>query len=252
MPLQNSSVLPRNLGANATSITQKINTLNWPSILQSLENQGFSTLNSLLSPMECRQLSNFYNMEERFRSRIIMQRYRFGRGEYQYFAYPLPTIVQTLRERIYPQLTSLANRWNKALGIKVVYPDQLHDFLDLCHQSDQTRPTPLLLKYEEGDFNCLHQDLYGELSFPLQVAIVLNEPGQDFSGGEFVLSEQKARSQSQVHVLNLHQGDAVIFAVSHRPVQGVKGIYRVNLKHGISSLHAGQRYCLGIIFHDAA
>ncbi|MDX2214463.1 MAG: 2OG-Fe(II) oxygenase [Oculatellaceae cyanobacterium bins.114] len=187
-----------------------------------------------------------------FRSRIVMEQYRFGQGEYQYFAYPLPTIVQNLRESLYPQLVSLSNRWHEALELKTRFPNESDRFLETCHQAGQTRPTPLLLKYETGDYNCLHQDLYGELTFPLQVAIALSQPGQDFMGGEFVLTEQKPRSQSRVHVLNLQQGDAVIFAVSHRPVQGTRGTYRVNLKHGVSSLHSGQRFCLGIIFHDAA
>ena len=233
-------------------LAARINSLDWSGIFQTLDRQGFSIVNSLLTSTECQQLTSVYPREELFRSRIVMEQYRFGRGEYQYFAYPLPGIVQTLRENIYPQLVPLANSWHEALGVKTSCPSQLHDFLELCHRAGQGRSTPLLLKYQAGDFNCLHQDLYGELTFPLQVAIVLSEPGRDFAGGEFVLTEQKPRSQPRVHVLNLHQGDAVIFAVNHRPVLGTRGKYRVTLKHGVSQLHRGQRYCLGIIFHDAA
>jgi uncharacterized protein len=229
-----------------------INQINWETILTTLDRQGFATINSLLTPTECQTIVQFYPQSECFRSRIDMARYRFGQGEYQYFAYPLPPILQQLREQIYPKLVPLANRWHQALGLETRFPELLDRFLDTCHQAGQTRPTPLLLKYQTGDFNCLHQDLYGPLTFPLQVAIVLNQAGRDFSGGEFVLTEQKARSQSRAHVLNLNQGDAVIFAVSHRPVQGTRGSYRVNMKHGISALHSGDRYCLGVIFHDAA
>jgi uncharacterized protein len=228
-----------------------INRINWENVLTTLDRQGFATINPLLTPTECQAIAQVYSDAALFRSRIVMERYRFGRGEYQYFAYPLPAIVQQLREQIYPQLVPLANRWHQALGLETRFPAQLDQFLDTCHQAGQNRPTPLLLKYGTGDFNCLHQDLYGPLTFPFQVAIVLNQSGRDFSGGEFVLTEQKARSQSRAHVLNLNQGDAVIFAVSHRPVQGTRGIYRVNLRHGISVLHSGERYCLGVIFHDA-
>ncbi|MEP0932292.1 2OG-Fe(II) oxygenase [Leptolyngbya sp. PL-A3] len=180
-----------------------------------------------------------------------MERYRFGKGEYKYFAYPLPPLVQTLRDRLYPHLSPLANRWNEALNTSFRFPNTLPEFLELCHQSGQQRPTPLLLKYKAEDYNCLHQDLYGEMAFPLQVAIALSQPNQDYTGGEFILIEQKPRAQSRAHAITLNQGDAIIFAVHHRPVQGSRGFYRVNLKHGVSTIKSGQRYCLGIIFHDA-
>jgi uncharacterized protein len=246
-----NTIMSNDTVIDTTPIIKKIDAYSWPNILQDLDKQGFSILKSLLTISECEQLELLYGNDILFRSRVNMQRYRFGRGEYQYFTYPLPSIIQSLRVSIYTHLVSLANRWSEALGTNNVFPEQLHDFLDICHQKEQKRPTPLLLKYEIGDFNCLHQDLYGDLSFPMQTAIVLNEPGRDFTGGEFVLSEQKPRSQAQVHVLNLQQGDAVVFAVSHRPVKGSRGISRVNMNHGISSLHSGQRYCLGVIFHDA-
>jgi uncharacterized protein len=240
------------LGIENPSLSNRIKFLTWSDVLENLNHCGFAMITALLTPEECQQVTQLYCNDKLFRSRIIMQRHRFGHGEYKYFSYPLPKIIQTLRENIYPQLVPLANQWKSTLGIKAAFPAQLHNYLDICSQCCQTRPTPLMLKYEAGDFNCLHQDIYGELSFPFQVAIILSEPGQDFSGGEFVLSEQKPRSQSRVHVLNLHQGDAVIFTVRYRPVQGKRGMYRVNLKHGVSSVNSGKRYCLGIIFHDAA
>ncbi|MBD2461154.1 2OG-Fe(II) oxygenase [Oscillatoria sp. FACHB-1407] len=245
-------LLPHDPTTHTSSIAQRVNTIDWLTILQTLDRQGFATLNSLLTVTECQQLAYSYSDDTLFRSRIVMERYRFGHGEYQYFAYPLPSQVQSLRESVYPQLVPLANQWHSILGIETRFPDQLGRFLETCHQAGQIRPTPLLLKYEVGDYNCLHQDLYGELTFPFQVAIALSEPGRDFLGSEFVLTEQKPRSQSRVHVVNLHQGDAVIFAVNHRPVQGTKGFYRATLKHGVSALHSGRRFCLGIIFHDAA
>jgi uncharacterized protein len=233
------------------SIAQRVEALPWQKLRQTLDIQGFVKIGQLLEPEECQQLIDLYRDRQSFRSRIVMERYRFGQGEYQYFDYPLPDIIQSLRETVYAHLFDLANNWNQSLGKEFVFSDTLAAFLETCHTANQLRSTPLLLKYQAGDFNCLHQDLYGEISFPLQIAIVLSKPGQDFFGGEFVLVEQKPRTQSRVHVLPLQQGEAVIFAVSHRPVKGAKGFYRVNMKHGVSVIHSGDRYCLGVIFHDA-
>lgn len=233
------------------SVEERIEAFDWEKNYQFLDNQGFAILNSLLTPDECCQLIQTYSIEDRFRSQIIMERYRFGKGEYKYFTYPLPPLVQTLRDRLYPHVSPLANRWNEALNNPFRFPSTLPEFLATCHQNGQQRPTPLLLKYKAEDYNCLHQDLYGETVFPLQVAIALSQPNQDYTGGEFILVEQKPRSQSRAHAIRLNQGDAIIFAVHNRPVQGTRGFYRVNLKHGVSTIQSGQRYCLGIIFHDA-
>lgn len=233
------------------SFIQRIEALRWEKILQTLYIQGFAKTGQILSSQECHQIINLYGDNIQFRSRVKMQQYRFGQGEYQYFAYPLPAIVQSLRETVYPYLVPVANTWNERLGKAFAFPNTLETFLEICHRAKQVRPTPLLLKYESGDFNCLHQDLYGELTFPLQMAILLSKPGEDFVGGEFVLVEHKPRTQSRVHVVPLHHGEAVIFAVSHRPVRGTRGFYRVDMKHGVSQIHSGQRYCLGMIFHDA-
>jgi hypothetical protein len=208
-------------------------------------------MRALLAPQECRALAATYGMDEVFRSRIVMARHGFGRGEYKYFAYPLPDVVASLRSTLYPPLASIANRWNAALSTDIRYPDEHAAFLDRCHGAGQTRPTPLLLHYGAGDYNCLHQDLYGEQVFPLQVACLLSVPGHEFTGGEFVLTEQRPRQQSRAEVVSLSQGDGVIFPVHHRPVQGTRGMYRATLRHGVSRLHSGQRQTLGIIFHDA-
>ena len=226
-------------------------TLDWPAITQSLDDSGCAHIPQLLTPAECAALAALYPAEALFRSRVVMQRHGFGRGEYKYFDYPLPAAIASLRSALYPQLVPIANRWNQAMGIAVRYPAEHADFLQRCHAAGQLRPTPLMLRYGPGDYNCLHQDLYGEHVFPLQLAILLSEPGHDFSGGEFVLTEQRPRMQSRPEVVPLHQGDAVLFAVQHRPVQGTRGSYRVQLRHGVSRVHSGQRLTVGVIFHDA-
>ena len=236
---------------SADMAVARVNALEWQQIGKNLDEQGSALLQGVLSPGECRALAALYPEESIFRSRVVMGRHGFGRGEYKYFSYPLPGLIQGLRTALYPRLTPVANRWNIAMGIEVRYPERHEDFLQRCHDAGQQRPTPLLLQYGEGDFNCLHQDLYGEHVFPIQVAILLSEPQRDFTGGEFVLTEQRPRMQSRPEVVPLRQGDAVAFAVHHRPVQGTRGTYRVNLRHGVSRLRSGQRHTVGIIFHDA-
>ena len=230
---------------------QSPHSLDWPALTQSLDDSGCAHIPQLLSPAECTALAGLYPNTALFRSRVVMERYSFGRGEYQYFHYPLPESIAHLRSGIYPHLVPVANRWNEAMGIAVRYPVEHSDFLQRCHAAGQLRPTPLLLQYGPGDYNCLHQDLYGEHVFPLQLAVLLSEPGRDFSGGEFVLTEQRPRMQSRPEVVPLRQGDAVLFAVHHRPVQGTRGSYRVQLRHGVSRVRTGQRHTLGVIFHDA-
>lgn len=225
--------------------------LDWDRIAQDLDGYGAAIVRGLLSVDQCQALVAGYDEEMLYRSRVVMARHGFGRGEYRYFRYPLPEPVQALRTAMYPQLAVVANRWNAAMGIGIRYPDRHADFLARCHDAGQLRPTPLVLRYGTGDYNCLHQDLYGEHVFPLQAAILLSQPGRDFTGGEFVLTEQRPRMQSRVEVVPLQQGDAVVFAVHHRPVQGTRGIYRVNLRHGVSRLRSGHRHALGVIFHDA-
>jgi hypothetical protein len=205
-----------------------------------------------MTPAQCAALAGMYADDARFRSRVVMARHGYGRGEYRYFRYPLPAVVAMLREAFYPQLAPIANRWNETMDIVARYPPAHEEFLAQCHAAGQTRPTPLLLQYATGDYNCLHQDLYGEQVFPLQVAILLSAPGLDFEGGEFVLTEQRPRMQSRPEVVPLRQGDAVIFAVHHRPVTGSRGTYRVNLRHGVSRVRRGSRHTLGVIFHDAS
>jgi uncharacterized protein len=223
----------------------------WNRIGAELDAHGCAVVAGLVGRDNCAALAAAYGDESRFRSRVVMGRHGFGRGEYRYFSYPLPPIVQRLRTALYPELAGIANRWNAALGVDTRFPDRHQDFLERCHAAGQTRPTPLLLQYGEGDYNCLHQDLYGEHVFPLQVAILLSEPGRDFTGGEFALTEQRPRMQSRVEVVPLGQGDAVVFPVHHRPVQGSRGPYRVTMRHGVSRLRSGHRHCLGVIFHDA-
>lgn len=229
-----------------------VDPLVWTAIHAALDAYGFATIPRLLAADACKSMASFYPRREHFRSRVVMARHGFGSGEYQYFRYPLPSPVEALRSAIYPHLVPLANRWNETMGIEARYPSSHADFLDRCRIAGQDRPTPLLLQYKTGDYNCLHQDIYGEHVFPLQMAVLLSSPGEDFDGGEFVLTEQRPRMQSRVDVVPLAQGDAVIFAVHQRPVRGARGPYRVNMRHGVSRLRSGYRYTLGIIFHDAS
>ena len=225
--------------------------LDWAAFGDALDREGYAVIPGLLPNATCESLANRYDDEDSFRSRVVMARHNFGRGEYKYFAYPLPNPVAELRTALYPPLAAIANRWNGTMGIETQFPETLDEFRERCHAAGQTRPTPLLLKYEVYDYNCLHQDLYGELVFPLQAAVLLSRPGEDFTGGEFVLTEQRPRMQSRAIVVPLRQGDAVIFPVRQRPVQGAKRPYRVTMRHGVSRLRSGRRFTLGIIFHDA-
>jgi hypothetical protein len=225
--------------------------LDWPRLIADLDARGNAVVERVLSIEQCRQLTAIYAQEQPFRSRVIMSRHGFGRGEYKYFSYPLPAVVAQLRTALYPHLAPIANDWNARLGIDVAYPPAHEAFLKRCHAAGQTLPTPLLLQYEPDDYNCLHQDLYGEHVFPLQIAVLLSAPEADFTGGEFVMTEQRPRMQSRPEVVPLKQGDGVIFAVHHRPVQGTRGIYRVKLRHGVSRIRSGHRHTLGVIFHDA-
>jgi hypothetical protein len=229
----------------------RIDHLDWQRITKELSEEGNAMLPGILSPKECQSVARLYPNDPLYRSRVVMGRHGFGRGEYKYFKYPLPALIQNLRTELYPRLVPIANSWNQAMGVDARYPGQHIDFVKRCHDAGQLRPTPLLLQYGEGDYNCLHQDLYGEHVFPIQVAILLSEPASDFTGGEFVLTEQRPRMQSRPEVVPLRQGDGVAFAVRHRPVQGTRGVYRVNLRHGVSRVRSGQRHTLGIIFHDA-
>jgi hypothetical protein len=242
-------------GATVTAIGDRIESrveaYDWPGLHTHLDAYGWTPLQGILSGDECRALAGLYEGEGRFRSHVVMARHGFGRGEYKYFAYPLPEILTDLRTALYPRLAPIADGWNDAMGIDVRYPPRHAEFLARCHAAGQTRPTPLLLQYGEGDFNALHQDLYGEHVFPLQVVFLLSEPGKDFEGGEFVLTEQRPRMQSRAEVVPLERGDAAIFAVHHRPVRGKRGCYRVKMRHGVSRVRVGRRHTVGIIFHDA-
>ena len=235
-----------------SAAVESASAIDWERVAQDLDARGNATIEGLISPADCRMLAALYPVDNLFRSRVVMAQHGFGRGEYKYFTYPLPTLVEALRTGLYPRLSVIANRWNAALGVEARFPDRHVQYLKRCHAAGQRRPTPLLLKYGKDDYNCLHQDLYGEHVFPLQVTILLSAPGRDFEGGEFVLAEQRPRMQSRAEVVPLRQGDAVVFAVHHRPVQGVRGVYRVSLKHGVSRVRSGERYTAGIIFHDAA
>jgi hypothetical protein len=225
--------------------------ISWNAVSTELDRHGYSILKSLLPPEECRRFAAYFTRDELFRSRVVMARHGFGRGEYGYFQYPLPEPIAQLRTTLYSPLAAIANRWNDCMGITAQYPLEHDTFLARCHAAGQIRPTPLLLQYGPDDYNCLHQDLYGQHVFPLQAAFLLSSPGQDFTGGEFVLTEQRPRMQSRVEVVPLAQGDAVVFPVHHRPVAGARGTYRVHMRHGVSRLRSGQRHMLGIIFHDA-
>jgi uncharacterized protein len=228
-----------------------LESVNWPGIAQDLDARGWAILPGLVQKSRCREVAAWFDADTGFRSHVRMARHGFGRGEYKYFSYPLPELVQTLRTALYPRLAVIANAWHERLKLESRFPPSHAEFLERCHRAGQVHPTPLLLQYGVGDFNCLHQDLYGEHVFPLQVAALLADPGADFEGGEFVLTEQRPRMQSRVEVVPLSQGDAVVFAVNHRPVQGTRGVYRVALRHGVSTLRRGRRHTLGIIFHDA-
>lgn len=239
------------LGTESQSLDKRVGQYDWRTLTNDLSSYGCAVLERLLTPAECEGIAALYSHEEHFRSHINMARHGFGKGEYRYFKYPLPKLVGGLRTALYPRLAPIANGWNERMGNKTRYPEEHAAFLKLCHDAGQVLPTPLLLQYGLGDFNCLHQDLYGALAFPLQVAILLSEPGRDFTGGEFVLTEQRPRMQSRAEVVPLRQGDAVAFAVHNRPLRSTKSDYRVNMRHGVSRVRSGRRYTAGIIFHDA-
>lgn len=246
------TTLAPDAATDATDLAARIEQIDWPAVSAHLDAHGWAMFPKVLTPDECRSIAAMYGDDSHFRSHIVMARHGFGRGEYKYYRYPLPALIGELRTGLYPHLAPIANRWNTSLGSDVRFPPAHSEFLARCRKAGQTRPTPLLLQYVEGDFNALHQDLYGEHVFPLQVAFLLSEPGVDFAGGEFVLTEQRPRMQSRAEVVPLRQGDAVVFAVHHRPVQGTKGTYRVNLRHGVSRIRSGHRHTMGVIFHDAA
>jgi uncharacterized protein len=250
MPASKAIAMSREAKPAAT-LAQRVAALDWAALAVGLDAHGCAVTGPLLTADECAALAARYADDGQFRSRVVMARHGFGRGEYKYFAYPLPDAVQQLRTALYPPLAELANRWNEAMAIDVRYPREHASYLSRCHKAGQSRPTPLLLQYGAGDYNCLHQDLYGEHVFPLQATVLLSRPGADFEGGEFVLTEQRPRMQSRAEVVPLRQGEAVIFPVHHRPVQGTRGTYRVNMRHGVSRIRAGRRHTLGIIFHDA-
>jgi len=234
-----------------SSLAVDAGVIHWEEIGNALDNHGCGVLSSVLSSAECASLVRMYTEEDRFRSRIVMARHGFGSGEYKYFDYPLPELIERLRTTLYSPLAEIANRWNEAMGIDIRFPSAHSRFLDISHRAGQSKPTPLLLQYGAGDYNCLHQDVYGGNVFPLQVALLLSEHGRDFTGGEFVLTEQRPRMQSRVEVVPLGRGDGVIFPVRYRPVKGSRGVYRVNIRHGVSRIRSGHRHTLGVIFHDA-
>ena len=235
----------------STTATSRADVIDWTAVSARLDAYGGARIEQLLDRDECRTLASLYDRDDAFRSTVVMARHGFGRGEYKYFRYPLPAPIEALRTSLYARLAPLANRWNERMNVAVRYPESHQAFIARCHAAGQTRPTPLVLRYDEGDYNCLHQDVYGEHVFPFQVAILLAEPERDFTGGEFVVTEQRPRMQSRVEVVPLRHGDGVVFAVSHRPVDGTRGTYRVNLRHGVSRIRSGRRHTLGVIFHDA-
>jgi uncharacterized protein len=236
---------------SASSIRQRVQQLDWEALASALSENGFAQTECVLSHRECSELIGLYLDDRRFRSHIDMARFRFGLGDYKYFADPLPAAIQELRHSFYPPLAAVANRWMENLGSRERFPGQLDEFLKVCHRHGQKRPTPLLLRYTAGGYNCLHQDIYGEVAFPLQVACFLSQPGRDYTGGEFLLMEQRPRAQSRGEVVTPQQGEAVIFTTRYRPVRGSRSYYRVNIRHGVSTVRSGERYTLGIIFHDA-
>ena len=242
----------RRTGQQSLTVRDLVVGIDWSALATDLDARGNALIPGLISAAECRSIAGLYGRDELFRSRVVMARHGYGRGEYKYFDYPLPDLVDRLRAALYPRLADIANRWSEAMRAGVRFPGQLDRFLERCHAAGQRRPTPLMLRYGPGDYNCLHQDLYGEHVFPLQLTILLSTPGRDFTGGEFVMTEQRPRMQSRPEVVPLRQGDAVVFAVRERPVAGARGIYRVNLRHGVSRVLTGRRQTLGIIFHDAA
>ncbi len=237
--------------AERKGIRERVQTIDWTEVSARLDERGWAILGGILGTDECGALVRLYDDETLFRSRIVMARHGYGRGEYQYFRYPLPKLVEELRTELYPHLAPIANRWNESMRIEVCFPGEHAEFLARCHEAGQARATPLILQYDTGDFNALHQDLYGEHVFPLQVAFLLSQPEKDFTGGEFLLTEQRPRMQSRATVIPLRRGDGVVFAVRHRPVQGTRGIYRVTMRHGVSEIRSGRRHTLGVIFHDA-
>lgn len=245
------AAMARPTAPETKSCRERVDQYDWDLLESDLNSFGCAVLKKMLRPGECESIAALYPRDEYFRSHVRMARHGFGQGEYKYFRYPLPALVTELRSALYVQAVRIANAWNERMNVSARYPKAHAAYLKVCHDAGQTRPTPLLLQYVRGDFNCLHQDLYGELAFPLQVTVLLSDPARDFTGGEFVLTEQRPRMQSRVEVVPLAQGDAVLFAVHNRPVQGSRGAYRVNLRHGVSRLRSGRRHTLGIIFHDA-
>ncbi|MDE1992279.1 MAG: 2OG-Fe(II) oxygenase [Rhizobiaceae bacterium] len=241
----------RMIRPNSQQAETRVAAYDWEALADELDGYGYAVLPLLLTTEECSDIASLYSDPSHFRSHIVMARHGFGKGEYRYFRYPLPDLIGELRTALYPRLAGVANSWNERMGLDQQFSGEHAEFLQQCHNIGQTRPTPLLLQYVPGDFNCLHQDLYGDLAFPIQVAILLSEPGTDFTGGEFALTEQRPRMQSRVEVVPLRKGDAVAFAVHNRPVRGTKGNYRVNLRHGVSRVRSGMRHTVGIIFHDA-
>ncbi len=239
------------MSLNENSVKQNISNVDWSLVHKALDENGIAVIKGLISEANCQYLSSLYLQSNLFRSRIVMSRHGYGQGEYQYFSYPLPPLISELRQHIYPYLVPKANQWNVLMGLATEYPQTHEKFIHRCHQAGQSRPTPLLLKYESGDYNCLHQDLYGEHFFPLQLAILLSKPKEEFAGGELVLTEQRPRMLSRVEVIPLQQGDAAVFAVNQRPKQGSRGYYRVNMRHGVSTVRSGHRMTAGLIFHDA-
>ena len=237
--------------ASIDSIRQRVEAVDWGQVSGDLDAEGNAITRGILTSDECDEVRMLYDKDELFRSKVVMERHGFGRGEYRYFRYPLPDLITRLRTELYPHLAPIANRWHEAMRIHIRFPATHKEYLQRCHEAGQDKPTPLILKYGTDDYNCLHQDLYGEHVFPLQIAVLLSEPEKDFTGGEFVMTEQRPRMQSRPMVVSLRKGDGVVFAVHHRPVQGKKSVYRVNLRHGVSRIRSGSRHTLGIIFHDA-